>query len=224
MSHFVLVPGLWLDASSWSAVLPHLESAGHTVTPLTLPGNRETTLPDWVDAVTEAIDAAPGPVILVGHSAGCGLAYAAADTRPVGIKRLVLIGGFPLPDGMPLLNAEFPAAEGYVPLPNLSVFSDEDLAGLDDAARAAFRRDAVPVPERVLAGTIKLRDDRRLQIPVTAICTEYSATDLQSLAEEGFAPTTELPRLDVSYVDLPTGHWPQFSRPSDLAQVLLDTA
>jgi hypothetical protein len=26
----------------------------------------------------------------------------------------------------------------------------------------------------------------------------------------------------VSYVDLPTGHWPQFTRPDDLARVILD--
>ena len=26
---------------------------------------------------------------------------------------------------------------------------------------------------------------------------------------------------DVEYVDLPTGHWPQFTRPRDLAQAIL---
>jgi hypothetical protein len=26
---------------------------------------------------------------------------------------------------------------------------------------------------------------------------------------------------DVDYVDLPTGHWPQFTRPRDLAQAIL---
>lgn len=32
----------------------------------------------------------------------------------------------------------------------------------------------------------------------------------------------ELARIrDVEYVDLPTGHWPQFTRPAELAQAIL---
>lgn len=34
----VLVPGLWLNARTWDAVVPHLEAAGHRTHPLTLPG------------------------------------------------------------------------------------------------------------------------------------------------------------------------------------------
>ena len=34
----ILIPGFWLDASSWQEVTPLLEEAGHTVYPLTLPG------------------------------------------------------------------------------------------------------------------------------------------------------------------------------------------
>jgi hypothetical protein len=38
----------------------------------------------------------------------------------------------------------------------------------------------------------------------------------------GEAPLAELSRLrDVTWVDLPTGHWPQFTRPHDLAEVLV---
>jgi pimeloyl-ACP methyl ester carboxylesterase len=36
------------------------------------------------------------------------------------------------------------------------------------------------------------------------------------------APVQEFTRIrDVEYVDLPTGHWPQFSRPEDLARAIL---
>jgi hypothetical protein len=32
----------------------------------------------------------------------------------------------------------------------------------------------------------------------------------------------ELARLrDVEYVDLPTGHWPQFTRPVELGEIIL---
>ncbi|MGC7974528.1 esterase/lipase family protein, partial [Salmonella enterica] len=63
----ILVPGLWLDASSWDAVTPALTEAGHVVHPLTLPADPTATIQDWVDAVVERIDAAAEPVVLVGH-------------------------------------------------------------------------------------------------------------------------------------------------------------
>ncbi len=34
----ILIPGMWLDASSWDAVVPVLERADHRARPLTLPG------------------------------------------------------------------------------------------------------------------------------------------------------------------------------------------
>lgn len=225
MSHFVLIPGLWLRASSWDLVTPHLEAAGHTVQTLTLPSEAGNTLQDWIGTVTDALDAAPGPAVLTGHSAGCGLAYAAADRRPEKVSRLVLIGGFPLPAGMPLLDEDLPAADGLIDLPDFSGFTQEDLDGLDDDALAQFRAQAIPVPASVLDSTVTLSNPARLKIPTTAVCTEYSAADLRKWADAGFPPTTELPKLeDLRLIDLPTGHWPQFSRPEDLAQALLEAA
>ncbi|NDK30306.1 alpha/beta fold hydrolase [Nesterenkonia haasae] len=222
MAHFILIPGLWLDAGSWHEVTPPLVAAGHSTHSLTLPNDRETTLQDWVDAVVLAIDSAPEPPVLVGHSAGCGLAYAAADARADAVRHLVLIGGFPLPDGMPLLDQQFPDAEGFVSLPDFSAFGPADLAGLDDAALDQFRANAVSVPAQVLAGTLHLSHPERHYIPLTAVCTEYSTADLTDWIKAGFPPTTEFPHFaDASYIDLSTGHWPQFSRPEDAAKILL---
>jgi len=88
----ILIPGLWLDGSSWDEVVPALEQAGHRTNALTLPGmeskhaNRsEITLRDHVDAVVQVIDSggpAGGKVVLVGHSGGGAIAHAAADARP----------------------------------------------------------------------------------------------------------------------------------------------
>ncbi|TLP94968.1 alpha/beta hydrolase [Nesterenkonia salmonea] len=222
MAHFIMIPGLWLDASSWRQVTPPLVAAGHSAHSLTLPTGRDTSVQDWVSAVVLAIDSAPEPPVLVGHSAGCGLTYAAADARTDAVRHMVLIGGFPLPDGMPLLDQQFPNSEGFVTLPSFSTFNAEDLSGLDDDALKRFRADAVPVPAEVLVGTLQLSHPERRRIPTTAVCTEYSAADLKSWIEAGFPPTTEFPHLaDLSFVDLPTGHWPQFSRPDELGQLLI---
>jgi len=59
-------------------------------------------------------------------------------------------------------------------------------------------------------------------VPVTVICTEFTSEMLRKWIEQGLAPVQEFTKIrDVEYVDLPTGHWPQFTRPDELAQAIL---
>jgi pimeloyl-ACP methyl ester carboxylesterase len=224
----ILVPGLWLDGSSWDDVVPVLAGAGHRVHPVTLPGmesrdadRSEIGLNDHIDAVTALIDASDDDVVLVGHSAGCAIAYAAADARPERVARLVCIGGFPTPDGSPIADA-FEAVNGEVPLPDWPEFAEADRAGLDDKALAVFRERAIPSPAHVIRDLQHLSDLRRYDIPVTVICTEFTSQMLREWIAEDLGPVREFGWFgEVSYVDLPTGHWPQFSRPADLGQAIL---
>lgn len=225
----ILVAGLWMGGWAWDAVTPELERAGHRPVPVTLPGMESVdadrsgvTLADHVAAVVAAIDAAPGEqVVLVGHSAGAGIVYAAADARPDRIARLILIGGFPTADGRPLLTGYEP--QGHeLPLPAWSEFDDADLRDLGEAGRAAFAAHAIPSPAGVVTGIQHLSDERRRGIPVTAVATEYTSADLRGWVEAGASSVQEFARLsDLTYVDLPTGHWPMLTRPAELAQVIL---
>src|SRR6476660_4316037 len=99
----VLIAGLWLDGSAWADVVPELEELGHRAVPLTLPGQgdgaTDATYDDQVQAVLAAVDAADGSPYVVGHSAACTLAWAAADQRPDGVSGVALIGGFPSTEG-----------------------------------------------------------------------------------------------------------------------------
>ena len=147
----ILVAGLWMGGWAWYEVAPALEQAGHRPVALTLPGMESAdadrsaiTLDDHVAAVVAAIDAAPGEkVVLVGHSAGAGIVYAAADARPHRVARLILIGGFPTPDGAPLLSGYTPVG-GELPLPDWSDFDEADLRDLGQGGMAAFRAYAIP--------------------------------------------------------------------------------
>jgi pimeloyl-ACP methyl ester carboxylesterase len=225
----LLIPGLWLDGASWEAVLPGLERAGHRPHPLTLPGMQardadrsSITLHDHVAAVVAAIDAIPtGKVVVVGHSGGCGIAWAAVDARPDRVARAVLVGGFPSPGGGTIADA-FAATNGEVPLPDFAEFDDADLVGLDEAGRARFRERALPSPEHVVTDLLALSDDRRYDVPVTLVCPEYTSAMLRDWLAKGAAPLSELPKIkQVDYLDLPTGHWPQFTRPDDLATAIV---
>jgi pimeloyl-ACP methyl ester carboxylesterase len=133
----------------------------------------------------------------------------------------VYIGGFPTADGNALASG-FPAENGRIPLPDWSFFGAEDLADLDEAGRADFRARAVSAPEQAVLGPQRLSDERRYDVPVTAIATEYTTAMLRGWIAEGEPPVREFAKIrDVDYVDLPTGHWPQFTRPDDLAAAIV---
>ena len=225
----ILIPGLWLDGSSWSRVVPCLERAGHRVVALTPPGHdgqdpAAVTYGDLVAAVVTEIDNSADHVILVGHSAGCAAAWAAADRRPDRVGCVVLVGGFPIPHGSPILDG-FEPVDGVLPFVGWAAFDGPDTADLDESAKAELEGHMTPAPGQYALGIQELSDDRRYRIPVVNVCTEYSADELRSWSEQGFAPVSELRKLQhAGYVDLESGHWPQVSRAGDLAEVILRAA
>ena len=229
----ILIPGFWLDGSSWDKVIPALEQAGHRTHPLTLPGmeskdadRSKITLRDHVDAVVEVIDSfhpADSKVVLVGHSGGGAIAHAAVDARPGRAARVVYVDSGPLGEGG-VINDELPAQNGEVPLPDWSLFEDEDLIDLDDELRAAFRQRAIPTPVHVASDPQRLSDERRYDVPVTVIACEFPSAKLREWMEQGHPYVRELAKIrDVDYLDLPTGHWPQFTRPEDLGRAILSS-
>ncbi|GAA2115949.1 alpha/beta hydrolase [Nocardioides bigeumensis] len=226
----VLVPGAWLDGSCWDAVVPRLESAGHRASPLTLPGmeraaedRAQVRLADQVAAVVAAIDAADGAALLVGHSIGSGIAHQALDARPDRVSRIVHVGGFPSPDGAALLPG-LAAVDGEVAMPDWAEVGEEaNVRDFDRERLARFYAEAIPQPEHVCTDPVRLTDDRRLEVPATMVCPEYSAVDLRSWVEAGEVP--EVAALHhVDYVDIGGGHWPQLTQPDRLARVLIEVA
>lgn len=224
----ILIPGFWLDASSWQRVAPLLEEAGHTVHALTLPGleSRDADragigLRTHIDAVVAAVDALPGRVVLVGHSGGGAIAHGAADARPDRVARVVYVDAGPLGQGA-CINDELPIVGDEIPLPPWEAFEDEDLVDLDDTLRAEFRARAIPEPAAVATDGIELGDERRYEVPITVIACEFPSAMLTEWIAADAPFTRELAKVRrVDYVDLPTGHWPQFTKPVQLGQAIV---
>jgi pimeloyl-ACP methyl ester carboxylesterase len=222
----LLIGGLWLDGSVWDSVAAQLEALGHRAVPITLPGqgdgNTSATLADQVATVVAAVDAAAGRPMVVGHSAACGLAWIAADARAGKIGKVALIGGFPSPDGAPYFSG-LPIKDGALPFPGWSEFEGPDSADLDDAARQALAAAAIPVPEGVIRGVIKLADERRYDVPVVLVCPEFTPGQAKEWIDDG-----ELPELakskNISFLDIDSGHWPMISAPAELARILSQAA
>jgi pimeloyl-ACP methyl ester carboxylesterase len=184
----------------------------------------QITLRDHIDAVVEVIDSvdpASGKVVLVGHSGGGAIAHAAADARPGRVARVVYVDSFPMGEGG-LINDELPVENGEVPLPDWSLFEKEDLTDLDDDLRAAFRERAIPTPVHVASDRQRLSDERRYDVPATVIACEFSGAQIREWMAQDHPAMRELARIrDVGYIDLPTGHWPQFTKPAELGQAIL---
>jgi pimeloyl-ACP methyl ester carboxylesterase len=224
----ILVPGFWLDASSWSEVTPPLDAAGHRTMPLTLPGLEAQDAPragiglrDHIDAVVAAVDSVHQPVVLVGHSGGGAIIHGAVDARPDRVLRAIYVDSGPLAEGG-VINDELPADGDDVPLPAWDVFEDADLVDLDDRLRTMFRERAIPQPKGVACDQQHLHDERRYDVPATVIACEFPSAVLKEWIDAGHPYVAELARIrDVEYVDLPTGHWPQFTKPAELGSAIL---
>lgn len=222
----VLVAGLWLDGSAWDAVVPELAALGHRAVPVTLPGQgaepAEATLDDQVAAVVAAVDSAAGKPMVVGHSAACTLAWLAADARPDRVAKVALVGGFPAAGGQPYAGF-FEVTDGVVPFPGWAPFEGPDSADLDEAARERFAAAAIPVPAGVATAVVRLRDERRFDVPVVVVCPEFTPAQAREWIAAGEVP--ELARAKhVELADLDSGHWPMMSRPAELARILAAAA
>jgi pimeloyl-ACP methyl ester carboxylesterase len=221
----LLIAGLWLDGSAWKDVVPALEALGHRAVPVTLPGqgagSASATLDDQVAAVVAAVDSASGKPMVVGHSAACALAWLAADARSEKVAKVALIGGFPSADGEAYADI-FEVKDGVLPFPGWGPFEGPDAADLDEKTRRDIAAAAIPVPEGVAKGVVRLTDERRYDVPVVLVCPEFSPAQAQEWISAGELP--ELTRAKhVELIDIDSGHWPMITKPVELAR-LLDAA
>jgi pimeloyl-ACP methyl ester carboxylesterase len=224
----VLVPGFWLGAWAWDEVAAALRADGNDVTALTLPGlesadadRSSITLSDHVDAICDAVRAARAPVVLAVHSGAGASGYAASDRVPDLIAAMVYVDSGPATGP---LDPDFTEREKPLPSPE-ELAAEENLDGLTEEHLATFRERAVPEPGGVLRGAPQLTNSARLDVPSTVICTGYTSEQYKAAVEEGYAWLGGFAELrDVTWVDLPTSHWPMWSRPGELAAIIGDVA
>jgi pimeloyl-ACP methyl ester carboxylesterase len=224
----VLVPGFWLGAWAWDEVVAALRGDGHDVTALTLPGlesadadRSSITFADHVNAICDALDAAGRPVVLAVHSGAGFSGYAATDRIPEKIAEVVYVD---TGAGVGPSEADFEGVEK--PMPSLEdLAKNENLDGLSQDQLETFRQRAVPEPGGVLRESAELTNDARLDLPTTVICTGYTSEQYKDAVNEGYEFVLGLRDVrNISYVDLPTSHWPMWSRPQDLAGIISSIA
>jgi pimeloyl-ACP methyl ester carboxylesterase len=223
----ILVPGFWLGAWAWDEVAAQLRADGHDVTALTLPGlespdddRSKVTFADHVDAISDAVTAAGVPTVLAVHSGTGATGYAASDRVPEQIGAMVYVDSGPATGP---LDVDFDGVEK--PLVWEEIEAEENLDGLSEEQRETFRQRAVPEPGAAMREFIPLTNEARLDIPTTAICTGYTSEQYKDAVKEGYSWLGGFAELrNITWVDLPTSHWPMWSRPQELAKIIGDVA
>lgn len=243
MTTYVLVPGMWLGGWAWQDVAEDLRTAGHHVYPMTLTGLGERVHlgGPQITLDTHAADVANllryedlQDVVLVGHSFGGTVITAAADQVAERIAHLVYVDTWPLPAGAAQFDMSPPEARAAqeqqvvaqgngwgLPLPPWEELDQgNELVGLGEAERRRMRERATAHPIGAVKQAVQYPNAAWAALPKTAIWCSLTIAEVQRLiaAYPQFAGTLTVPGWE--FVELPTGHWPMFSRPHDLAALL----
>ena len=151
------------------------------------------------------------------------LAWAAAAARLERVAGVVFLASEPgIPDES---DSMFPVDGSDVPLPAWDFFDDEMVADLDDDLRAHIRTGSVPSPFHAVTDGLTFGDDGLYDLPVTMVTAEYDAAQLKEWTDAGESGTEEIAQLsNVRWVDLHSGHWPQYSRVDDTVRLILEAA
>ena len=224
MAEFVLVPGAWLGSWALAEVVSELRAAGHGAHPLTLsgladkqgvPAGQQTHVQDIVDEIASND---LREVILVGHSySGIPLGQA-AERIGDRLGQIVFVDSEVPVDGESFASAALKAsiAENGGFWAPLSA-ADLEGQGLTTEQIARIVAGSTPHPGLTLTEPAVMADS----------VGELPATYVKCLLDWP-EPSDTVAKLLTSdrwqLVTMDTGHWPMFSQPSDLAQILLHAA
>ena len=218
----VLIHGLYADGSSWSEVIPRLQSAGMRVTSVQ---NTLRTFEDDVASVKRALDMQDGPTVLAAHSYGgmvlseagvhsnvSSLVFIAARAPDAGENYTALAARFPTP----------PASHGLVKTGDFvqlteSAFLNDFANGVDPAkARLLY---AVQMPNAAsLSATAK-----------TTVAAWRTKPSWYAVSKQDRTINPEFERfmakrMKATTIEIDSGHLSLVSHPQEVSNLILAAA
>jgi pimeloyl-ACP methyl ester carboxylesterase len=220
--NIVIVHGAWADGSSWSKVIPLLQSKGMHVVAVQ---NPLTSLADDVAATKRAIALQDGPVLLVGHSyGGVVITEAGNDPRVVG---LVYVAALAPSDGesVATVTKPFPPAplgsevradaEGFLTVTPKGIAEDfaQDLA---DKEKQLLTATQGPTAAAVFGATI-----------TTAAWKTKPSWCVIASNDRAVPPElekAEATAMKATSITVPSSHVPMLSQPKAVADLIEQAA
>jgi pimeloyl-ACP methyl ester carboxylesterase len=222
VKNIVLVHGAFADGSSWSKVIPLLQSKAFHVTSVGIP---LTSFADDVAATKRAITAENGPVILVGHSYG-GLVITEAGNDPKVIG-LVYVAAF-APDAnqtITEISKPFPPPPG---LTKVKPLTDGFILLSPEGIETAFAQDLTK-EERALLVSVQPQTAGSIfdAKPTAAAWRTKPSWYIVASNDNMIAPEQEksmAKQMNATTTVLPSSHVVMLSHPREVAKVIEDAA
>lgn len=235
---FILIHGSWHSAWNWHKVTPLLESDGHRVLAIDLPGMgrdktpiQNVTMELVVARICELIDSIEGNVILVGHSKNGIMISQAAEYRPDKIEKLIFLAAYLIPNGKTQREYSMQDTQGVLkPFVTKHEGSDSTTLSSDIYKQGLYHDcdDSITELAKVLLshepfGTgitpLQITEENFGRVPRFYIeCTEDRA--VTPFIQQKMYSDTPCKKV----FKLATSHSPFFSKPVELVDVLLKIA
>jgi pimeloyl-ACP methyl ester carboxylesterase len=212
IKNIVLVHGAWADGSSWSKLIPLLQSKGLHVVCVQ---NPLTSFADDVAATKRIIDAQDGPVLLVGHSYG-GAVITEAGNNPKVAGLVYAAASMGKPYGpTPGVGELRPIEDGFLVLTPKGIQEDfaPDLTTEEQSIMIATQG---PTQGAALGGTISTPAWRSKPTWFVIASNDRMIVPQQ---EKDSAQ-----KMNAKTLTLPTSHVPMLSRPKEVAAFINDAA
>jgi pimeloyl-ACP methyl ester carboxylesterase len=236
---YLLVHGAGHGGWAWKKVVPLLQARGHRVQAIDLPGHggdktpaEKVTLVDYVRKVVDIANAQPGPVVLVGHSAGgVTIAQAAEQLGSGKVEKLIFLDAFLPQNGESIfsLAAKFlpPSETGEAAFADSFIFNPGGTTFTLDTARVAhfLYHDCSAEDISFAKANLGKQPVAPLATPVQVSGAVYGAIPkyfivcLQARNGNTSRMAENVPVKQI--VTLPTSHSPFFSWPEALTDLIV---
>ncbi len=234
MAYFILVHGSWHAGWYWEPLAQILECAGHKVLSPDLPGHATNKKPlnlvtydDYYECLKTHVDAASEPVILVAHSMAGIIAAPLLEKMPDKIKHLFLLAAYVPDSGESLVDVALRYSGSKIP----QILENDFEAGVcrikKEGAKEILYNDC---PEDLQEWALSKIQDQPLQPILAPINCRYNPDLLHKrtyIITENDVDVDPQAQKDMSMscpskpISIKTGHFPFFSHPKMVAEILL---
>jgi len=233
--NIILIHGSWHGAWCWHKVIPHLESAGHSVHAPDLPAHGRDwrfwrgriTLKQMAQSVCALMDTFDGPVLLVAHSRYGIVISTVAEMRPQKLCGLVYLASYMLKNGERAADF-FARDKDSLIAPHVRISKGTITDRLEEAAYrpglyadcseadvALARALLIAGPSLPAITRLKLSESRYGSVPRHYIELTQDKAVSPALQKQMIAAS---PCATVSKIE--ASHSAYFSRPDELARVI----